>query len=113
MLKKIILLLYLIGLILLFVLVVNYDMSSLKFYFLSLILLVLGLFLYPINKHLKEKSDFLIFPYVVVVLFNIINVITINNYSESISLTNITFSLFGFGQYFYKRMKNKTLYNKV
>lgn len=111
--KKIILLLYLIGLLLLFVFVVNYDLSSLKFYYVSFILMILGLLLYPLNKHLKEKSDFLIIPYVVIFLFNIINVITINNYSENISLINIVFSLFGFGQYFYKRMKNKTLYNKV
>lgn len=103
--KKIIFLLYLIGSISLFIEIVNYTISNTTFYIISVVLMLLGLFLYPLNKRLNEISDFLIIPFIVIFLFNIVNVSFINNFNKNISLINILFGAFGFSQYFLKRLK--------
>ena len=112
MLKKIIFSLFLICLLALFAIIVNYEVSSFKFYIISLSLMLLGFLLYPLNKKFDIKSDFLILPFIIVILFNLYNIIFNKNFNESFSLVNIVFGLFGFGQYYYKQIKNKTLYNK-
>ncbi len=106
--KKIVFSFFIVTLMILFIAITYFDISSYGFYGISTILTLLGFYLYPVNKKLKEMSDFLMMPLFIVILsFNFFNVFFIKNFSESISLINIALGMFGFAQYFFKRIRKK------
>ncbi len=106
--KKFILTFFLVGLIILFIAITNYDLSNIEFYTINFVIMLLGLLLYPVSKNFKRKIDYLIIPFIIVLMFNIINILFIKNFSTNISLINLIFGIFGFGQYYYELQSRKS-----
>lgn len=106
--KKVVLILFLIILLLLISsIVLHFKMTGFQFYWTSFTLMLLGFYLYPFKKNLKSKSDFLILPLIVVLIFNIINIFVMKNYDENIALINLIFGLFGLVQYYILKTNKK------
>ena len=107
MIKRIFFSLLIVVLLITFITVLNGNLSEMQFYSLTLFLVCLGLFLYPLNRKFENKSDFLIIPFFIVIVFNLGNVFIFKNFGENLSLINLIFGIFGFAQYFYFNMNKK------
>jgi hypothetical protein len=107
MIKRFFFTLFIILLLIIFIAVLYGNLSDIQFYSSTLILMFLGLFLYPLNKKFEKKSDFLIIPFLITIVFNLGNIFIVKNFGENLSLINLIFGIFGFGQYFYSSMNKK------
>ena len=76
-------------------------------YFITVLILILGSFIYPLDLKFKDKIDFMIFPILVVIIFNIVNLFFLKKYSNKIDFINIILGLFGVLQFLSYRKKNK------
>jgi hypothetical protein len=63
-------------------------------YFLSVLLLGLSLFIYPINFKFQEKKDFIFIPILTVAAFNLLNILFLSIFNHELTFTNLLFSLF-------------------
>ena len=103
--KKIIIVLLSLVFIILFIdYFINYFTLFQK-YILSVLSLILGLIIYPINFKFKNIEDFMILPVLAISIFNIVNIFYLKNYSLKVTFFNILIGLFCFLQYFYYRKK--------
>lgn len=107
--KKVIFVLFLIGLISLFVALNFYELENKFFYYLSILLTFLGIILYPLNTKFNSSKDFLFIPFATFCIFSLLNLFWIKSYNESLSLLNVIFGFFGFAQYFLTKQKSKIL----
>ncbi|MGX1024588.1 hypothetical protein [Flavobacterium sp. CS20] len=103
--KKIIFTLFLIGLMTVFVSLLFLALDNFSFYLITLSLTFLGVFLYPVNKNFIVKKDFLFFPFLLYILFSIINLLWINSYDQTLSILNLIFGFFGFGTFYLEQKK--------
>ena len=70
-------------------------------YLLSFILICLGIIIYPTTFRFENKIDFMIIPVFGIVIFNVINIAFIKNYTFKINCFNYLLSLFCVLQYLY------------
>ena len=69
-------------------------------YVLSLLVLLLGILKYPTDFKFKTKVDFMFLPILVVIIFNILNLFFLKNYTLKINYINILMGTFGILQSF-------------
>ena len=103
--KKIIFLLFLVILILLFLPVSKCITDSNYFYYFSFLLLIIGFLLYPKDRNFKFIQSVLIFPFIFLILFDLCNILFINNFNVNLSILNIFFGLLGFAEFHHKLQK--------
>ena len=64
-------------------------------YVLSLIILLFGILRYPTDFKFNSKVDFMFLPILAVVIFNVLNLFFLKNYTLKISYINILMGTFG------------------
>lgn len=80
------------------VIVVDYFsdyLSPFTKYVFSLIVLGLGITIYPTDFKFKNKVDFMFLPVLAVAIFNIINLFIIKDFSLKMNFINILIGIFG------------------
>ncbi len=107
--RKIIFILFLIGLLGLATLVVYNRLSENMFYTLSSVLMIFGLILFPFRRDFSRKPDVLIIPFIAVLLFTLINFFVMKQTTSALSVVNLLFGLLGFAQY----SKQQGIYNRI
>lgn len=70
-------------------------------YKISLLLLVIGLFLFPINFKSINRSSFLFLPILTLIVINTLSYFSEGLYFEKLTYFNILLGSFGFFQYLY------------
>lgn len=103
--KKVLFASFLIGLVIFFSYLIFWEFEDVSFYILTLIFTILGILLYPVDRGFKSRKDFLIFPFLIFVVFSIINLVWIRSYEQSLSILNLIFGIFGFGTFYLTQRK--------
>ncbi|MEP5934548.1 MAG: hypothetical protein ABJ218_05485 [Winogradskyella arenosi] len=103
--KKIFFTLFLIGLITFFFSLLFWEFENFSFYISTFGLTILGVLLYPFSNSFETRSDFLFLPFIIFVIFSIINLVWIKSYEQSLSILNLIFGIFGFGMFYLKQRK--------
>lgn len=108
--KKILSSLFVLSLLpLIYIVLFEQGTGSISFYNLTLLTLILGVALYPLDLSFNSKKDFMIIPVLVYLIFSIINFFLVKLFDEKIAIINLLIGLFSFGQYYLQ--KNKRLSN--
>ena len=76
------------------------DVDDISFYSLTMVILIFGVLLYPLNLNFNSKKDFLIIPVVTYLIFSIINIFLIKLFNDKIAIVNLLIGLFSFEQYY-------------
>ena len=101
--KKIILLSFLIvSIIIIYVYLTNCFGLNYQYY-LSILLLIIAVFVYPTNFKFEYKFDFMIFPVFALLLFDFVNLIFIKDFSLKIAAFNYVLSAYCFLQYAFEK----------
>lgn len=100
MIKKILIILFVSILIIILLDFLLHYFSVFQKYITTVLLLILGTIIYPLNFKFEGTDDFMIFPIIAVLLFNILNLFFLNDYSLKIQYFNLTLGLFSLFQHF-------------
>jgi hypothetical protein len=105
--KNFLLFFFFIGTIFLIKFLFVFDENFLNIYIVSILLFICGGGLYPWKASLSSKGNFVIFPFLTLLLFNILNLFLFKIINIKISSINILMGYFGFIPFLLQKISKK------